>query len=200
MLLSETHFFSPRTINEVKAQYSYLDSDYIPNDLVGPEFNIEGFGNFGRDIFLPSEALERRYEVSDNVALVRGSHTLKVGGQFQAIDNSSNSQTFFGGRFNFGSVLPLSSIIALNPALGPAALTALNAFIRANGGALGGDANGMVSPTPRCPDKRVRRQPESSMLPAGLWRIGFDVGRAVAVYDRPWNVDRLVFNFGFVLP
>jgi hypothetical protein len=141
-LMSETHFFSPTTINEVKAQYSYLDSDYIPNDLVGPELNIEGFGNFGRDIFLPSEALERRYEVSDNLALVRGSHTLKLGGQFQAIDNSSNSQTFFGGRFNFGSVLPLSNIIALNPALGPPVLTALNAYVRANGGALGGDANG----------------------------------------------------------
>jgi hypothetical protein len=141
-LLSETHFFSPTTLNELKAQYSYLASDFIPNDLIGPEFNIEGFGNFGRDIFLPSEAIERRYEVSDNIATVKGNHTLKVGGQFQAIDTSANSQTFFGGRFNFGNALPLSNIIALNPALGPAVLTQLNTFIRANGGALGADANG----------------------------------------------------------
>jgi outer membrane receptor protein involved in Fe transport len=110
LLLSETHFFSPTTINEVKAQYSYLDNDVIPNDLIGPEFNIAGFGNFGRDIFLPSEAIERRYEISDNLSLVRGNHTLKFGGLSQSVDTSANSQTFFGGRFNFGA-LPLISFL-----------------------------------------------------------------------------------------
>jgi hypothetical protein len=136
LLLSETHFFSPVTINEVKAQYSYLDNDVISNDLVGPEFNIEGFGNFGRDIFLPSEAIERRYEISDNLAMVRGNHTFKVGGQYQAIDTSANSQTFFGGRFNFGNVLPLINLV-------PAALrTPLNTLLRTSGGALGADGNG----------------------------------------------------------
>jgi hypothetical protein len=142
VLLSETHFFNPTTINEIKAQYSYLNNDVISNDLIGPEINIEGFGNFGRDIFLPSIAIERRYEVSDTLSLVRGAHTFKVGGQYQAINNSSDSQTFFGGRFNFGTALPLSNIIALNPALGPAVLGQLNTFIRANGGSLGADANG----------------------------------------------------------
>lgn len=141
-LLSETHFFNPTTINEFKGQYSYLKNDVLSNDLIGPEINIEGFGNFGRDIFLPSLAIERRYEVSDTVSMVRGTHTFKMGGQYQAVDNSSDSQTFFGGRFNFGTALPLSNIIALNPALGPAVLAQLNAFVRANGGALGADANG----------------------------------------------------------
>lgn len=142
LLLSETHLFGPATINELKAQYNYLNNDVIPNEPIGPEFNIEGFGNFGRDIFLPSFAVERRYEVSDNLSMARGAHTFKLGGQFQAIDNSSNSQTFFGGRFNFGAAIPLSNIIALNPALGPAVLGQMNAFLRANGGALGADANG----------------------------------------------------------
>jgi hypothetical protein len=136
LLLSETHFFSPTTINEVKGQISYVDFDVIPNDLVGPEFNIEGFGFFGRDIFLPSESIERRYEISDNVGMVRGTHTFKFGGQFQAIDNSANSQTFFGGRFNFGNVLPLINLV-------PAAnRPALIGFLSASGGALGADANG----------------------------------------------------------
>jgi hypothetical protein len=142
VLLSETHFFNPTTINEVKAQYSYLKNDVISNDLLGPEINIEGFGNFGRDIFLPSIAIERRYEFSDTLSLVRGTHTFKVGGQYQAVNNSSNSQTFFGGRFNFGTALPLSNIIALNPALGPTVLGQINTFLRTNGGALGADANG----------------------------------------------------------
>lgn len=136
VLGSQTHFFSPVTINEAKAQVSYLRNDVISNDLVGPEINIEGFGNFGRDIFLPSEAIERRYEFSDNLALVRGSHTFKLGGQTQAIDNSSNSQTFFGGRFNFGTALPL---ITLVPAANRAALIGL---LRTSGGALGADLGG----------------------------------------------------------
>jgi hypothetical protein len=108
-------------------QYSYVDNDVIPNDLVGPEINLAGFGNFGRDIFLPSEAIERRYEIADNMSLVRGEHSFKIGGQVQFIDNSNNSQTFFGGRFNFGS-LPLI------PFLVPAASQpAVNAFLVSQG-------------------------------------------------------------------
>jgi hypothetical protein len=110
-LFSESHFFSPTTINEIKAQYSYTNTDVIPNDAIGPEINIDGFGNFGRDIFLPSFAIERRYEISDNIGMVNGSHTFKFGGQYQAIDNATDSQTFFGGRFNFGAALPLISLV-----------------------------------------------------------------------------------------
>lgn len=136
VLASHTHFFSPTSINEVKAQYSYLDNDVISNDLVGPEINIEGFGFFGRDIFLPSEAIERRYEISDNLALVRGNHTFKVGGQYVGIDNSSNSQTFFGGRFNFGSAIPLINLVPAN------LQTPLNGFLLASGSPFGTDVNG----------------------------------------------------------
>ena len=112
-LLSETHLFNPTTINEVKAQFSYLNYDVIPNDMVGPELNIDGFGNFGREIFLPAYAFERRYEIADNLSLVRASHTWRFGGLFQAVQNVTDTQTYFGGRFNFGAALPL---IALTPA------------------------------------------------------------------------------------
>ena len=142
LLLSETHLFSPTTINEAKGQYSYLSNDVIPNDLVGPELNISGFGNFGRDIFLPSFTIERRYEAADNLSLVRGTHTLKIGGQLQAVDVSANSQTFFGGRFNFGAAIPLISIV---PA---AARPGLIGFLTANGGDLGRDLNANGIPDP----------------------------------------------------
>ncbi|HSB10942.1 MAG TPA: carboxypeptidase regulatory-like domain-containing protein [Blastocatellia bacterium] len=136
LLLSETHFFSPTTINEMKAQYSYLNNDVIANDLIGPEINIDGFGNFGRDIFLPSFAIERRYEINDSISLVRSSHTWKFGGQYVAVNNSSNSQTFFGGRFNFTAQLPFISLV---PA---AARPGLIGFLTTSGGALGQDKGG----------------------------------------------------------
>jgi hypothetical protein len=130
VLFSENHQFSAATFNELKLQWRYLDFDVIPNDSVGPEFNIEGFGFFGRDIFLPSHTLQRDYDIIDNVSHVAGSHTLKFGGSFQAADVSSGNETFFGGRFNFGPNIPLANII---PA---ATLTSLRTFLTANNPAL----------------------------------------------------------------
>ncbi|MBV9929230.1 MAG: TonB-dependent receptor [Acidobacteria bacterium] len=130
VLFSENHQFSGNTFNELKLQWRYLDFDVIPNDPVGPEFNIEGFGFFNRDIFLASHTLQRDYEIADNVSHVVGGHTWKFGGSFQASDVSSGNETFFGGRFNFGPNIPLANLI---PA---ATLTSLRAFLTANNPAL----------------------------------------------------------------
>lgn len=135
VLFSENHQFGAATFNELKLQWRYLDFDVIPNDAVGPEFNIEGFGFFGRDIFLPSHTLQRDYDIIDNVSHVTGSHTLKFGGSFQASDVSSGNETFFGGRFNFGPNIPLANLI---PA---ATLTSLRAFLTANNPALLANVN-----------------------------------------------------------
>ena len=141
VLFSETHQFSNTTVNELKAQFRYLDFDVIPNDGVGPEFNIEGFGFFGRDIFLPSNTIQRDYDIINNLSHVTGNHTLKFGGSFLASDVSTANETFFGGRFNFGPNIPLASIIpaatlpalrgfltAANPGLLPALATPINAL------------------------------------------------------------------------
>ena len=110
-LFSETHLFSPTTLNEFKTQFSYLNYDVIPNDMIGPELNIDGFGNFGREIFLPAYAYERRYEVADNLSMVRAGHTWRLGGQYQAVQNVTDTQTYFGGRFNFGAAIPLINLV-----------------------------------------------------------------------------------------
>ena len=130
ILFSENHQFSNSTVNELKLQYRYLDFDVIPNDAVGPEFNIEGFGFFGRDIFLPSATIQRDYDIIDNLSHVTGDHTLKFGGSYTASDVSSNNDTFFGGRFNFGPNLAVANIV---PA---ATLPSLRAFLTANNPAL----------------------------------------------------------------
>jgi outer membrane receptor protein involved in Fe transport len=141
ILLSEYHRFSDRLFNEVKAQFTYLGFKVIPNDLVGPEINIEGFGFFGRDIFLPSATIERHYDVSDNVSLVVDTHTYKFGGSVGAFNVSTANETFFGGRFNFGAAIPLINLVpaavrpalqgfltAANPGLLPALATPINAL------------------------------------------------------------------------
>ena len=130
ILISETHQFTPNLVNEVKAQWSYNNFKVIPNDLIGPEFNIEGFGFFNRDIFLPSKTIQRQYDVLDNMTYLNGNHSFKFGGGFFAQDVSTANQTFFGGRFNFGTAFPLATLI---PA---ATLTPLQAFLAANNPAL----------------------------------------------------------------
>ncbi len=130
ILFSENHQFSASTVNELKLQYRYLKFRVTPNDPVGPEINLEGFGFFGRDIFLPSRTFQRDYDIIDNVSHVTGNHTLKFGGSFLATDVAAANETFFGGRFNFGASIPLQNIV---PA---ATLPSLRAFLTANNPAL----------------------------------------------------------------
>jgi outer membrane receptor protein involved in Fe transport len=126
VLLSENHQFNANAVNELKLQYSYLKFGVRPNDPIGPELNIEGFGFFGRDIFLPSLTKQRQYDLLDNISYVRNNHTFKFGGSIFATHVISANETFFGGRFNFGAAIPLANII---PA---ATLSTLTAFLQAN--------------------------------------------------------------------
>jgi hypothetical protein len=126
VLLSENHQFNASTVNEVKIQYSYLRFGVIPNEAVGPEINIEGFGFFGRDIFLPSLTKQQQFDILDNLSYVRDNHTFKFGGSIFATHVVTANETFFGGRFNFGAAIPLANIV---PA---ATLPALTAFLTAN--------------------------------------------------------------------
>ncbi|HEU0178111.1 MAG TPA: TonB-dependent receptor, partial [Blastocatellia bacterium] len=132
VVASHNYQLSPTAFNELKLQYSYTRGGYFTNDPFGPEINIEGFGNFGRDIFLPSETIERHYDVYDNFSKIFGDHTLKFGGSMFFSRITTTSETFFGGRFNFGAAIPLGNIIALNPTLGPTVLTQLTQFLTAN--------------------------------------------------------------------
>src|ERR1700733_6240120 len=97
------HVFSPRTENEFRAQWDYNSFDVIPNEPGQVGLQIASFANnLGTNIFLPNLTILRRYEFADNVTLVRGSHTIKFGGNEILRGNHSESHTFLPGRFVFG--------------------------------------------------------------------------------------------------
>jgi hypothetical protein len=127
---SHNYQFSPTMFNELKLQYSYTRAGFFTNDPFGPELNIEGFGNFGRDIFLPSENIERHYDIYDNVSKIFGDHALKFGGSMFFNRITTTSETFFGGRFNFGAAFPLGQIITTSA--GATTLTAVSNALSAN--------------------------------------------------------------------
>ncbi|MGI8786248.1 MAG: carboxypeptidase regulatory-like domain-containing protein [Pyrinomonadaceae bacterium] len=104
ILVSENHIFDATTINEIRAQFYYYNLKATPNDPIGPEINILGFGNFGRDIFLPSNSYTKQFDIADTLSLVRGSHTIKTGVVVQLQRVSTNSETFLPGTFRFGAL------------------------------------------------------------------------------------------------
>ncbi len=136
VLLSYTQQFSGNLVNEFKTDFNYYKSRLTPNDPNGPEINIEGFGNFGRDIFLPSVGFARHFDILDNVTYVTGNHTLKFGANLFNIFQTDVNETFFGGRFNFGQAIPLANIIALSPNFPATTLGQLQTFLGANNSAL----------------------------------------------------------------
>ncbi len=120
------HVFSPRTENEFRFQWDYDSFNVIPNEPGQVGVQIASFANnLGTNIFLPNLTILRRYEFADNVTLVRGSHTIKFGGNEILRGNHSESHTFLPGRFVFGP-LPGTD---LSPQLSgiPDSLTSLQA-------------------------------------------------------------------------
>jgi hypothetical protein len=97
------HVFSPRTENEFRFQWDYNSFNVIPNTPGQAGIQIASFANnLGTNIFLPNLTILRRYELADNVTLVRGSHTIKFGGNEILRGNHTESHTFLPGRFVFG--------------------------------------------------------------------------------------------------
>ena len=104
-----THIASSNLINELRLQFNYNELFVVSNDANGPELNVTGFGFFNRDIFLPSFNFDRRYEIADNLSIVKGTHRMKFGASILIRNGFFDSKTFFGGRFGF-SVLPGSFV------------------------------------------------------------------------------------------
>ena len=123
-ILGWTKTFSSRVVNQFHYQYNY--SDYLVNsqDRFGPEININGFGYFNGDAFLPSRLLWRRQQFREKLSLSHGAHLLKIGGDLLIRGNYAEAHIFFPGRFNFGT-LPGSVV---NPALSSTTITSVQAF------------------------------------------------------------------------
>jgi Carboxypeptidase regulatory-like domain len=96
------HLFSARTQNEARVQWSYNNSNVIPNERAEVGLDIAGFANLGTNIFLPNFEILRRYEFADNLTMIRGHHTMRLGGYELLRGNHSESHIFFPGRFVFG--------------------------------------------------------------------------------------------------
>jgi hypothetical protein len=110
-VFSDTFIFNPRFVMETRLMFDYYGLRVDPIDTAGPEININGFGFFGRQIFVPYKSIERHYQALQNYSYLGGRHNVKFGWDFNPVRNSHVSETFFGGRFTFGSRIPLASVL-----------------------------------------------------------------------------------------
>jgi hypothetical protein len=130
------HQFSPTAQNEARLQWNWYQFNVDTNDRGGPGLDVEGFGFFGRGIFLPSHTTARRYEFADNLTLIRGHHTMKMGFYELIRGNNTNSQTFFPGRFEFldlpgfvlSDCLQIPAACGLPSSVAPAPLSTLQSW------------------------------------------------------------------------
>ena len=111
LAFGDTFVVSPKWVSETRLGFSYHDSGSTPYERNGPSIEIAGFGNFGRDFFLPIRGVERVYQVRQNFIRVTGLQTLKFGADINPVRNWVRSETFLGGRFIFGEAVPLASVI-----------------------------------------------------------------------------------------
>jgi len=93
------HQLSGGSMNELRLQWNWDQFNVDTNDPGGPGLDVQGYGFFGRGIFLPSHSTLRRYEFADNLSLVRGHHTMRMGFYELIRGNNTASDTFFAGRF-----------------------------------------------------------------------------------------------------
>ena len=130
------HQFNTRAINEARVQWNTYLFNVNSNDPGGPGLDVEGFGFFGRNIFLPSFTTEHREEFADNFTLNRGHHSIQMGVQELIRANNTASDTFLGGRFEFlqlpgGLVSPCLEVptaCGLSATVGEAPISTLQAF------------------------------------------------------------------------
>jgi hypothetical protein len=108
-MFSETHIFSPRVINEFRAGYTRLRTERLQfnaNDNLSsqvgipgipftsnngglPRFSVSGVSTFGSATFQPTREFQNVFHFIENVSLIKGRHTIKLGAEWKPIVNFS---------------------------------------------------------------------------------------------------------------
>ena len=121
-VFSETHIFSPRVVNEFRAGYTRLRTErlqfnanenlsaqigipgipFTANNGGLPRFRVSGLSSFGSATYQPTREFENVYHFIENISLIKGRHTIKIGVEWKPIVNFSILQPPYPrGTFTF---------------------------------------------------------------------------------------------------
>jgi Carboxypeptidase regulatory-like domain/TonB dependent receptor len=123
--LSETHSFTPSTINEARFGYSRLATSQfqpfantmgipaqfgiqgipqIPHNGGLPFISISGLNSLGPAGFVPGERFSETTQITDNLTKIYGKHSFKGGFEFQHLRFPWFAPAWPRGDFDFGGV------------------------------------------------------------------------------------------------
>jgi Carboxypeptidase regulatory-like domain/TonB-dependent Receptor Plug Domain len=124
LVAADTYVLNPRWVGVSRVSFARARFEMQPNDRIGPELLIGGFGSFGRDNLLPFVQRERYIEMEQAFSYSAAKHSVKAGVDLNTIHDAGEVDTFFGGRFIFGEALPLGFLVG-SLTTDPAALAVL---------------------------------------------------------------------------
>lgn len=141
-VLSETHIFTPRLVNEFRFAFNYghfdiLNPGYNTDNAAalglggvpsGPDFpdngglpttSIGGIASFGAHAFRPEEEFENEYQILDNFSWSLGNHSVRLGFSYQSVrsqtlepPSSHPAYTFSGAQTSKPSMANTGSGVA----------------------------------------------------------------------------------------
>lgn len=102
-----TSVLNAATINEFRGQYSKESRPRLANEI-SPLIQAS-YGNFGTVNFLPTTESDYRVQFTDNLTMIRGSHTWKVGGEYNFVKASQIFAFRQFGQFSFQGIASSST-------------------------------------------------------------------------------------------
>jgi len=96
---------SASMVNELRFNFGERRAVFQSQNGDAVAFNISGTAFIGRELFSPVVRTETRYEWTDSLNVVWGSHTLKFGGDYASVNiPSAVFELNFAGLYNFGGL------------------------------------------------------------------------------------------------
>ena len=95
-LAGYTRILSPRDLNEFRFSFSDFINDTLPV-TPGPQLTFPSIQD-GASFRVPQQTKQRRFQFSDTYWLVRGNHSLSIGGEIQRVQSDLDLKVFQQGR------------------------------------------------------------------------------------------------------
>ena len=117
---------SGNTLNEFRFQFAREDRPrpYDGPDIAGqtrpfPDtaFDFGSSYRFGEPFFLPVEYYDTRLQLTNNFSMIKGRHTIKVGGELNRVNSLQTFVGFANGRYIFGSTDGFLNYVRFGPTL-----------------------------------------------------------------------------------
>jgi outer membrane receptor protein involved in Fe transport len=96
LLANYTRVLNPRNVNSFNFSFSTFANDIEPV-TPGPQLTFPSI-QAGASFRVPQGTRQRRLQFSDTLSLVRGNHTLNLGGELQRVDADFDLRVFQAGR------------------------------------------------------------------------------------------------------